>query len=59
MKKILSEITSGQFAKEWVDEYKSGLKNFNELYDKDHDSELENVGKELRRMMKWIDSKEV
>ena len=58
MKKILSEITSGEFAKEWVNEYQSGLKNFNALYDKDHDSKLETVGKELRRMMKWIDSKE-
>ncbi|MHC4394721.1 MAG: ketol-acid reductoisomerase [Planctomycetota bacterium] len=58
MKKILSEITSGQFAKEWVAEYQSGLKKFNELYEKDHDCQLETVGKELRRMMKWIDSKE-
>ena len=59
MKKILSEITSGEFAKEWVSEYKSGLKKFNELYDKDHDSQLETVGRQLRNMMKWIDSKEV
>jgi len=59
MKKILSEITSGEFAKEWVGEYKSGLKNFNELYDKDHGSQLETVGRKLRDMMKWIDSKEV
>jgi len=58
MKKILGEITSGQFAKEWVAEYQSGLKKFNALYEKDHDSQLEKVGKELRRMMKWIDSKE-
>ncbi len=59
MKKILSEITSGQFAKEWVGEYKAGLKNFNELYDKDHGGQLETVGRKLRDMMKWIDSKEV
>ncbi|MHC4510188.1 MAG: ketol-acid reductoisomerase [Planctomycetota bacterium] len=59
MKKILSEVTSGQFAKEWVDEYKSGLKNFNELYEKDHGSQLEQVGRRLRKMMKWIDAKEV
>ncbi|MHC5061143.1 MAG: ketol-acid reductoisomerase [Planctomycetota bacterium] len=59
MKKILAEITSGKFAAEWVDEYKSGLKNFNELYDKDHDSQLETVGKELRKMMKWVNAKEV
>lgn len=59
MKKILSEITSGEFAKEWVAEYKGGLKNFNALYNKDHDSHLETVGRKLRKMMKWIDSKEV
>jgi ketol-acid reductoisomerase len=59
MRKILSEVTSGEFAKEWVNEYKSGLKKFRELYEKDHDSQLERVGKELRRMMNWIDAKEV
>lgn len=59
MKKILGEITSGAFAKEWVNEYKTGCKNFNSLYEKDHDSQLENVGKKLRKMMKWIDSKEM
>jgi ketol-acid reductoisomerase len=59
MKKILGEITSGAFAKEWVAEYQGGLKNFNALYDKDHGSQLETVGRTLRKMMKWIDSKEV
>jgi len=59
MKKILSEITSGEFAKEWVNEYQTGLKKFKELYEKDHDCQLETVGRELRNMMKWIDSKEI
>jgi ketol-acid reductoisomerase len=59
MKKILSEVTSGKFAKEWVDEYKSGLKKFNELYEKDHGSQLEQVGRQLRKMMPWINAKEV
>ena len=59
MKKILGEITSGDFAKEWVGEYQSGLKNFNKLYDDDHGSQLEQVGRKLRKMMKWIKSKEV
>ncbi len=59
MKKILGEITSGDFAKEWVAEYQGGLKYFNEQYDKDHGSQLEQVGRKLRKMMKWIDSKEV
>jgi len=59
MKKILSEVTSGEFAKEWVNEYQSGLKKFKELYEKDHDCHLERVGRGLRKMMKWIDAKEV
>ncbi len=59
MKKILSEITSGEFAKEWVGEYKGGLKNFKELYDKDYNCRLEQVGRKLRGMMKWINAKEV
>jgi ketol-acid reductoisomerase len=59
MKKILGEITSADFAKEWVAEYQGGLKNFNELYEKDHGSQLETVGRKLRKMMKWVDAKEV
>ncbi|MHC4123108.1 MAG: ketol-acid reductoisomerase [Planctomycetota bacterium] len=59
MKKILSEVTSGEFAKEWVAEYQSGGKKFKELYDKDYNCQIEKVGKELRRMMKWIDAREV
>ncbi len=59
MKKILAEIVSGQFAKEWVAEYRGGLKDFNAKYDKDHASQLEDVGRNLRKMMKWVDAKEV
>jgi len=59
MKKILSEITSGEFAREWVQEYRSGLKKFKQLYEKDYNCQLETVGKKLRKMMKWIDAKEV
>ncbi len=59
MKKILTEITSGSFAKEWVAEYKGGLKKFNQLYKKDHDCQLETVGRKLRKMMNWINSKEI
>jgi len=59
MKKILSEVTSGEFAKEWVNEYRTGLKKFTKLYEKDYNCQLEKVGRRLRKMMKWIDSKEV
>ena len=40
-------------------EFQGGLKNFNALYDKDHDSQVETVGRKLRKMMKWIKAKEV
>ncbi len=59
MKKILSQITSGEFAREWVAEYQGGLKKFNELYQKDQNCQLEKVGRKLREMMKWIEAKEV
>jgi ketol-acid reductoisomerase len=59
MKKILKEITSGKFAKEWMNEYRTGLKKFNKLYAKDYNGKLEKVGRKLRKMMKWIDVKEV
>ncbi len=59
MKKILSEVTSGQFAKEWVNEYQSGLKKFKQLYQNDYNCQLEKVGRSLRKMMKWINAKEV
>jgi ketol-acid reductoisomerase len=59
MKKILADIKSGKFAKEWVAEYKGGLKKFNKLYEKDYNCKLEQVGRKLRKMMKWINAKEV
>ncbi len=59
MKKILADIRSGKFAREWVNEYKSGMKKFNALYKKDYNCRLEKVGRNLRKMMKWINTKEV
>jgi len=59
MKKILAEIVNGEFAKEWILENQAGRPTFNALYKKDYNHPLEVVGKKLRRMMKWIDAKEV
>ncbi|MFP6694242.1 MAG: ketol-acid reductoisomerase [Pirellulales bacterium] len=59
MKRILEEIRSGKFANEWIDENKSGAGNFKALREQDHEHPVEQVGKELRRLMPWIDSKEV
>ena len=59
MREALAEVCSGAFAKEFVDEMKSGGKNFKKLYDKDHEHLIEQVGRRLRKMMPWIDAKEV
>ncbi len=54
MKKILKEIKSGKFAKEWIKENETGRTNFNKLI-KDGDEHLiEKVGKQLREMMPWM-----
>jgi ketol-acid reductoisomerase len=54
MKKILGEITSGEFAKEWIAESDSGRKRFNELRAAGKNHPIEKVGAELRAMMPWI-----
>jgi len=54
MKKMLSEIQSGKFAKEWIRENKKGRPNFNQ-WRKDADAHpIEKVGNELRDMMPWM-----
>src|SRR6195256_1799337 len=58
MKKILAEITSGQFAKEWRAEYEGGMKNFKRLYEADNSHPVEVVGRRLRKMMPWVRAKE-
>ncbi len=59
MKKILAEIQDGSFAKEWMDECKNGKKNFKKMEEEGKNHPLEIVGRKLRKMMKWIDAKEV
>jgi ketol-acid reductoisomerase len=54
MKKILGEIQSGQFVKEFMDEYKSGNKNFDTMRAKAKAHKIEETGEKLRGMMPWI-----
>lgn len=54
MKKILSEVQSGKFAKEWIDENKNGRPKYNELSQKGKKHKIEKVGEELRKMMPWM-----
>src|SRR3990167_8031757 len=48
MKKILKEIQSGSFAKEWIDENKKGRPNFNQMRKECDNHPIEKVGAELR-----------
>lgn len=54
MKKILKEIKSGKFAREWIKENEEGRPNFNKLLKEGDDHLIEKVGKELRDMMPWM-----
>ena len=54
MKRILSDIQSGRFAKEWILENKAGRPVFNALLKKGQDHPIEEVGTRLRAMMPWI-----
>lgn len=54
MRHALKRIQNGEFAKEWIDEYQSGGKNFQKLREADANHPVEKVGAELRKMMSWI-----
>ena len=54
MKKILSEIQSGEFAKEWILENRANRPMFNALAKKGESHPIEAVGSELRAMMPWL-----
>ena len=54
MRKILSEIKSGEFAREWITENQAGRPVFNALSKRDNSHLLETVGYTLRKMMEWI-----
>ena len=59
MKKILREIQTGQFAKEWILENKAGAPAFKASRRLERNHQIEQVGQRLRGLMKWIDAKVV
>lgn len=59
MKQILSEIQSGSFAEEWMDEYHNGGKVYYARRNDEQNQQLEVVGKQLRRMMSFLNAKEI
>jgi ketol-acid reductoisomerase len=59
MRKLLAEIQSGAYAEEWLDENAHGRPNFNRIREAETHSQVEEVGRNLRRMMPWLNPKEV
>jgi len=55
MRRILEEIVSGEFAREWILENQAGRPVFNALRDRDARHVIEEVGRELRSMMSWLE----
>jgi ketol-acid reductoisomerase len=55
MRKILADIQSGEFAKEWIAENEAGQENFKRMREEAAGSQIEQVGKRLRSMMPWIE----
>ena len=59
MKRILEEIQSGEFARQWILENKAGAPAFKATRRREREHPLEKVGLKLRKLMSWIDEKEV
>jgi len=55
MKKVLEEIQNGESAKDWILENQAGRPYYRAIRNKEADYLIEKVGKELRRMMPWIE----
>jgi len=54
MKKILEEVRSGAFAREWIAENQAGRPNYTKLLERDLNHTIEKVGRELRSHMSWL-----
>jgi ketol-acid reductoisomerase len=54
MRKILGEIQSGDFAREWIAENRAGQESFKRMRAEQADTQIEHVGAELRSHMDWL-----
>jgi ketol-acid reductoisomerase len=59
MKKILTEIQNGEFARQWILENKANAPAFKAVRRRERNHPIEEVGKRLRGLMSWINAKEV
>jgi ketol-acid reductoisomerase len=59
MEEILEEVQSGEFAREWILENQANCPVLNAARERGHQHPIEVVGRKLRKMMPWVDAKEV
>jgi ketol-acid reductoisomerase len=59
MRRLLAEIQDGTFAQQWIDENKSGQPVFKSARRRESDHPIEEVGRALRRMMPFVQPKEI
>ena len=57
MRKILKEVQTGKFAKQWIEENASGRKGYDKLLKQDTNRQIEKVGAELRARMPWLNDR--
>src|SRR5207247_2318719 len=55
MRQVLAEIQDGSFAERWLDENSNGREQFFAMRRKDADHQIEQVGRDLRAMMTWLE----
>lgn len=58
LRDMLKEIESGEFAREWMDEHRSGRPLIGKRMDEDAQHEIESAGKKVRSLMPWLEEKE-
>ncbi|HTL93095.1 MAG TPA: hypothetical protein VL176_12150, partial [Steroidobacteraceae bacterium] len=57
MRKVLKEVRSGRFARQWIRENQQGRPNYQKLLAADIDRQIERVGATLRARMPWLQEK--
>ncbi|MBV8341885.1 MAG: ketol-acid reductoisomerase, partial [Gammaproteobacteria bacterium] len=57
MRKVLKEVQSGRFARQWIRENATGRATYQKLLSEDVDRQIEKVGATLRARMPWLNEK--
>ena len=56
MQEVLTEIQDGTFARQWIDEHKSGQNEYKRMMNEDLSHQIEKVGADLRSRMDWLEN---